>query len=260
MALHILDVGQGLAVMIETENHVLLYDTGSQWDEGDAGGRFILPFIDYKRLSKLDLIALSHFDKDHRGGLSSILEAFPHTPVITPVLPVDLSKEQLMGILSPHSICAKGKKWDWDGVHFEFLFPGNQENYRSNLSCVLKVVSENYSVLLTGDIEKEMEEVLMHNADQLQADILVVPHHGSLTSSSTGFINQVKPTWAIFSAGFNNPFSHPHPHIVKRYQNRQIKTLITSETGSIHFSWHDEKKKIVQQTYRKDFGRFWHRY
>ncbi len=228
----LLDVGQGLSAVIRTQHHTLLYDTGIKFSEhSDSGKSVILPFLNAQGIKKIDRIIVSHVDSDHSGGLNSIVAAMPVSKIFTN------DPHELNHILPNYSFqsCHLGQHWEIDGVAFDMLNPSQRYLPKgNNRSCVLKISTGNYAILLPGDIEQITEEWLVKSiGNQLAAQILVVPHHGSLTSSSETFIEQVNPEIALFSVGYKNRFNFPKPDVLKRYKNRQIFTLLTSQTGAI---------------------------
>jgi len=234
--LTLLDVGQGLSAVIRTAHHTLLYDTGPQFTAtSDAGNAIILPFLQWHGIKRLDTVILSHFDKDHEGGLDSLLQSPDYIQQITAARPHSSLN------INP---CRAGQHWNWDGVQFKILYPPEHFPYSryspysrpNNLACVLKVTTGQHSILLPGDIEKVVEYRLVSVfGKELQSDILIVPHHGSKTSSSPKFISQVNPRFALFSTSHRNQFRHPHPDIIARYQQRQIRTFNTAELGALAF-------------------------
>ncbi len=218
---NVLDVGQGLAVLVQTQHHALLYDAGIKYEQGfDSGEAIVLPVMRQQPIKQLDVAIASHENRDHYGGLPAVLKRYPDAEIFSPAAFYANSK-----------VCRHGLQWQWGEVTFAFLSPkpGNLET-DNNASCVLKISSAFGSVLLTGDIEKELERVL---TNALDADVLIVPHHGSKTSSTRPFIKAVSPTLAVFSAGWLNRFSHPHPTVVARYQAQNIQRLNTADTGQI---------------------------
>ncbi len=221
----ILDVGQGLAVLILTHSHALLYDSGGKNYQGsDMGKEVILPYFKYIGLNYLDKIVISHPDLDHRGGLGSIQAIFPSAELV-----VDNPQFYHRGVSCHHYA-----EWIWDGVRFKF-FPINQNlGSTNNHSCVLQVANAGGQILLSGDIETAAEHVLTQNyGPQLQSTVLVIPHHGSKTSSSLEFLRVIAPDYAIFSYGFDNRYHFPHAKILKRYHALHIATAATSEQGMI---------------------------
>lgn len=213
----VLDVGQGLAVVVRTARHTLLYDTGPSYGgEADAGQRVVVPFLQANGVTLLDALVVSHRDKDHAGGLGSVLSA--HGPVGR----VLASFAEAGG-----ERCAAGQSWEWDGVRFTILHPepADYENQKqtNGLSCVLRVQSAGASLLLPADIEAANERALLARAPaDVRADVLVVPHHGGKGSSTPSFVSAVAPAHAVFSAGYRNPFGHPRPNIIARYGGSSI--------------------------------------
>ena len=232
----ILDVGQGLAVVIQTHAHVLLYDTGGQNFQGsDMGKMVILPYFQHIGLTHVDKIVVSHPDLDHRGGLLSVETAFPKATLI-----VDEPSFYHRGVSCHHY-----PKWTWDGVTFQFFpisYVGNKTN---NRSCVLKVSNSSGQILLTGDIETPAEYALIKNyGTQLQSTVLVVPHHGSNTSSSRAFLQMVDPKYAFFSYGFDNRYHFPHAQALRRYRDLHIVSRSTSDQGMIRVVFNKKKWAI----------------
>lgn len=223
--INILDVGQGLAVAIHTKNHTLLYDTGDQFFQGsDLGKMVILPYLKTMGVNTLDTIVISHPDKDHRGGLRSIEDALP--------------VKQLL-VNDPHyyhhgTFCHNFPEWQWDHVRFRFLAINVPFNDKNNRSCILQIITASGRVLLTGDIEKEAEDHLVQTyGQQLASDVLIVPHHGSKTSSSYRFLLEISPRYAIVSLGFDNRFHFPHAQTLTRMDALKIPLFRTDECGMV---------------------------
>jgi competence protein ComEC len=219
----VLDVGQGLAVVVETRTRALLYDTGPRYTESaDAGARIVAPFLRAAGVRRLDVVVVSHADSDHSGGLVSVLQAVP-TALLLSSLPEDPSAPTPPGLHGRARRCVAGLRWHWDAVTFTLLHPAEAHyanpRIRSNdLSCVLRIDSAWGSVLLSGDIEAASErELVASDAAALRADVLVVPHHGSRTSSTPAFVAAVAPAVAVFTPGYRNRFGHPRPDVVARY-------------------------------------------
>lgn len=219
---HVLDVGQGLSVILRTADHAMLYDTGPAYLSSDAGARTVIPALRTLGVDRLDRIVISHHARDHAGGLGSVLARYPQTPVI--------SGEPLTSVSSEP--CRDGSGWVWDGVRFE-LFHARGMSSDNDRSCVLRVTDRSGSLLLTGDIEKRAETDLLMRHD-LSADWLYVPHHGSKTSSSPEFLAAVHPRAAVVSAGLFNPFHHPNLSVMTRYRQAGIPVLNTAYAGEIH--------------------------
>jgi competence protein ComEC len=231
----VLDVGQGLAVVVRTREHALLYDTGPAFTEQiDAGGRIVVPYLRAAGVSRLDGMIVSHDDSDHSGGALSVLQAMP-----VEWLASSLPQDHAIRMAATRSrLCSAGERWEWDGVSFEFLHPqpadyndsGAKDNDRS---CVLRVVSPYGSLFLPGDIEKRTESRLMQSSGNLRTDILIAPHHGSRTSSTPEFVHAVAPGLTVFSVGYRNRFGHPHPAVSARYRQAGSRTLRTDLSGAL---------------------------
>ena len=252
--LHVLDVGQGLSVYLKTTNHSLLFDTGARFSQRfDVGERVVLPFLRHQGISKLDKLIISNGDNDHIGGAEAIIKHFE----VEQVLGRDI--ENLNHAEKLH--CQQGQKWSWDGVSFEILHPQHQ-NYRkrNNYSCVLKVWNRSGSVLIAADIEKKAElELVEKYTGLLNSEVLIVPHHGSKTSSSVSFLNNVKPETIIYSAGYLNRYDFPRPEIIERYSRYNTEQLNTAETGHIWLKFDHDGLKIGPISYRQENHRYWQR-
>ena len=245
----LLDVGQGLASVIETKDHIMLYDTGPKFsDDFNAGEHIIYPFLRHVGIKKIDKLVISHADLDHSGGFESLLEHFTPKQILTS-LPERLNAKR-EGILK----CKAGQYWEWDGVYFEFLHPSRDVVKKFNeQSCVLKITTATHSVLLTGDIGKKTEhELIARYGERLKSDILVVPHHGSRTSSSAEFIKTVSPEYALFSFGYLNRYGHPKPQVVARYKKEGVRLINTVECGAILFDL-GENDNYEPNCYRRDY-------
>jgi len=253
----VLDVGQGLAVLARTENHALLYDAGPAFNAySDSGSRIVLPYLRGEAIVRLDALVVSHDDRDHSGGAGSVLAGMP-VGVLWSSLPAG---HVLLSGGAPNEACAAGRGWEWDGVRFEFLHPvadaaaGARAN---NRSCVLRIAAPGGRVLLTGDIERAAErELLYRSPGLLAADALLVPHHGSATSSSAEFVKQVAPRYAVFAVGYRNRFGHPREDVLGRYRDTGSTMLRTDTGGAIEIRFAPETTQIGQQ--RERARRYWH--
>jgi competence protein ComEC len=224
------DVGQGLAVMVRTANRTLLYDAGPAFgSESDSGGRIVVPALRGIGSSRVDLMVLTHEDMDHVGGALTVLETL-EVQSLASSLP---SIHPLHSQVPASRRCFAGASWEWDGVRFAFLHPraGQESARRNNLSCVLRVASSGGAMLLTGDIERLAEFQLLDK--DLKADVLLVPHHGSRTSSSAEFIRAVAPRWAVVPAGYRNRFGHPAGDVMERYRSAGVSVLRTDLDGAV---------------------------
>ncbi|MBA3535859.1 MAG: DNA internalization-related competence protein ComEC/Rec2 [Tatlockia sp.] len=221
----VLDVGQGLAVVVQTAKHVLVYDTGMKFYQGgDMGKLAIIPYLNTLGIHKLDKVIISHPDLDHRGGLPSLEEKYPISELL-----VDKVAFYRRG-----KDCHQYPPWVWDGVSFQFLAINEKFRDKNNSSCVLKIENEAGRVLLTGDIEKKAEDYLVKTyGKQLKVDVLLVPHHGSKTSSSYEFIKEISPIYAIISLGFDNRYHFPHKQTLATLGRQKIAVYSTAECGMV---------------------------
>ena len=238
----VLDVGQGLAVLVQTHAHALLYDTGPRFnDSADAGNRIIAPMLRATGIRALDALVVSHQDSDHSGGALSLLQTVP-VGWLGSSLPEEnaiVVAQRARGASARR--CVVGTHWGWDGVEFTTLYPFDstylEPRIKSNdLSCVIRVSGAGGSVLLTGDIEARAESVLVaRDTAALRSDLLIVPHHGSRTSSTPAFIAAVRPTVAVYTPGYRNRFGHPRPEVVARYAAAGIRAYRTDYDGALSF-------------------------
>ena len=217
----VLDVGHGLAIVVQTLNHVIVYDTaGAQGKKHSVAEHTLVPFLKSHGINQIDRLIVSHDDSDHSGGMSSLLKYFK----VIEVLSSDLA------IAQQH--CGGTQPWQYDGVEFEFLnnrlFTGN------NGSCVLKIGKSPRCILLTGDIYKRAEKYLLtKHKKALRCDVLVAPHHGSKSSSSLSFIKAVKAKYVIFSSGKHQGFKLPSKKVINAYTVNKAKIYTTSHDGAV---------------------------
>lgn len=243
----VFDVGQGLSVFIQTQHHNLLYDTGASFgDDFSIASMTLIPALKREGVGYLDKLVVSHGDNDHSGGVAHVRQAF------------DIG--EFVGGRNPASLCQSGQKWLWDQVVFEFLHPDSKKNYDSNnQSCVLKVSSINGSLLLTGDIESGIEHMLVRKyPHHLRSDVLIVPHHGSKTSSTQRFVKAVDPIVAVNSAGYLNRYKHPHYDVVGVYNDLGVRFLNTAESGQINVFFGMKKTPEFSQ-FRQVNAAYWRR-
>jgi competence protein ComEC len=262
-----LDVGQGTAVLVRTRGHLLVYDTGPAFSaEADAGSRLLVPLMRRRGERRVDHLVLSHRDTDHVGGAGSLLAALP-VLVVSSSLGGEhplVARAQAGG--ATHWRCEAGQRWRWDGVDFEMLHPAAadyaQPGLRPNaLSCVLRVSGAAAAAgearpgaLLTGDIESPQEAALATSASAaLRAGFMLVPHHGSRTSSTGSFIDAVAPEHAFAQAGYRSRFGHPAPDVVARYERRGIELLRSDRCGALTLGV-DGHKRCERLAAR----RYWH--
>ncbi|MBW3525577.1 DNA internalization-related competence protein ComEC/Rec2 [Shewanella sp. NKUCC05_KAH] len=246
-AMHLLDVGQGLAVVIEKNGRGLVYDTGAAFgDDFSYAERVILPFLKAKGIQDIDYIVISHSDNDHAGGAPVLIEAYPKALVIT----------DMAGFSGQD---CRPRQIQWQGLSLNLLSPP-QALVGNNGSCVIRIDDDRQSLLLTGDIEKQIETSLLSRAlsgeYELQSEVLVAPHHGSKTSSTEAFIDAVAPKLVLFPAGFANRWGFPKSTVVERYQQREIMGLTTGIEGQISVIFQQSEREV--KTYRGDLAPFWY--
>ncbi len=232
----VLDVGQGLAIHVQTATHDLLFDAGPAFSaDADSGNRIIAPYLRAMGVRRLDAMVISHADKDHEGGAASVLAALP-VGLLRTSLPFE---HALAAQPVAHELCQKGETWNWDGVAFAMLHPGAEPLSRktNDLSCVLRITAGGRSMLLTSDIEAISEQSLLAGQPPpLAAEVMTVPHHGSKTSSTPGFIAAVAPRDVIFPVGYRNRFGHPKEEVVARYLESGARLHRTDVDGAIGVS------------------------
>ncbi len=246
----LLDVGQGLSAVVQTRNHVLVYDAGARLSaDYDMGESVVLPFLRTRGLTQVNMLMISHGDNDHIGGAFSIIDHGAVENVVSSVPELFAS--------GTASHCITGRQWTWDKVEFRILAPPVQGFAEENdNSCVLKVTSEFGNVLLTGDIEATAEQWLVKNySGGLQAEILIAPHHGSKSSSSSAFIQMVKPQYILIPAGYRNRFSHPHAGVLSKYDNLGIDHFNTADQGALEVLLNSAQ--LTVNSYRQQAGNYW---
>ncbi|HUS25702.1 MAG TPA: DNA internalization-related competence protein ComEC/Rec2 [Candidatus Binatia bacterium] len=237
-----LDVGQGLAVVVRTAHHALVYDAGPAFADGfDAGESVVAPWLLRAGLRRVDALLLSHGDNDHAGGV----------PALRRVIAIDREIGTERG-----APCRDGLRWEWDGVRFATLHPDATAQGDNDRSCVLRVDGA-FSVLLPGDIEAQAEQRLLRDHPaELRADVLVAPHHGSRTSSTPAFVAAVHPSRVLHAAGWRNHFRHPRPEVVARYGAIGAEQFVTGTSGALSL-WRDARGTLRAEEYRKVGAKFW---
>ncbi len=256
-----MDVGQGQAVLVRTSNHSMLYDAGPLYSpETNAGERVVVPLL--KALDEhVDMLVLSHRDADHTGGAAAVLAAQPQARLLA-----SIEGDHPLSLIRPIRPCVAGDEWSWDGVRFRVLHPqagpatrlasGVGGPLRANtISCVLQINDANgVSALLAGDIEQSQERELLARGVLEPVRLLLVPHHGSKTSSSEAFIDALAPSIAVVQSGYRNRFGHPAPEVVKRYEQRAAAVVATPECGAAH--WRSDAPDAVGCE-RERAARYW---
>jgi len=236
-----IDVGQGLSVLVRTARHALLYDMGPATPGGfDAGERAVVPALRAWGVSRLDRVVISHDDNDHVGGLASVLRALP---VGTTRIPPgqDMAVRTAMSALPASSDrpalrpCLAGERWEWDGVRFLFLHPHEHfPDLGNESSCVLRIETDHGAALLTGDIGEVIErELVRQSSARLRADVVFAPHHGSAGSSDPRFVAATRARLLLVSSGHRNRFGHPRPHVVARWEAAGAEVVGTAGSGAV---------------------------
>jgi len=248
----VLDVGQGLAVVVRTERHALAYDAGPSWTaDSDSGLRIVVPFLRGEGIPRLDGLVISHADDDHYGGAASVVRSRRPAWLLSPLV----AEDALHAAVDRSIRCEAGHRWSWDGVSFEVVHPGvaayseaqgkklRKENDRG---CVLRVVTAGGALLLAADVEARSEMEMISRASPLRADVLVVPHHGSKTSSTGAFLDAVAPRWGLLSVGYRNRFRHPHESVVARLAERGVIVRRTDAEGALHVALPCERSQSIR--------------
>jgi competence protein ComEC len=246
--MRVFDIGQGLAILIQTRDHAMLFDAGPSFGQFSTGERVLLPALKRYGVTRLDRVIVSHVAADHAGGLDAILLNM----VVDDVLSGE--PERLEGSRGCHS----GETWFWNEVEFRILWPvGDARLTSNNRSCVVQVITGGGRILLTGDIEVKAEQALVRDyGTELESSVLVVPHHGSNTSSTLSFLSTVRAKIAVVSAGSHNRYGHPSPEVVDRYKRLGIRLLNTAQHGEIIIKSGNRKDTV--RTWARYHRRFWH--
>jgi competence protein ComEC len=243
----VLDVGQGLAVVVETDKRNLLYDSGAQFSAAfSAGSGIVAPFLWQRGWRSITTTLISHEDGDHSGGFAALQQVLPSRQIITGP-GVNYPEAVLQG--QNVEICNAGAEWRWGEVLFEILSPVSAvgsitAREGNNSSCVLRIRWRDIQLLLPCDIESATEYQLLDTGrlDGPHLDVLVAPHHGSKTSSTAKFVQQLQPKHMVFSAGYRHQFGHPHPSVVNAYNAVNSRVWNTAEQGAITFEWSRHEK------------------
>ena len=245
----VLDVGQGSSLVLRTRDHTLVYDTGPRFsDRFDAGAAVVVPYLRHLGIREIDTLVLSHRHQDHVGGAESLLQGVAVRQVMTNVSPWTRRA----------TFCRAGRQWEWNAVRFAVLHPSRDERATGNEgSCVIRVRVGETAVLLTGDIGERSERALLEQ-HALQSDLLMVPHHGSSTSSSAAFLDAVNPRLAVVSYGYRNRFGLPDSEVMARYRSRGIPVLRTATEGAIEIDLHPDGVLGAPRRYRRERPRYWH--
>jgi len=256
LQLTVLDVGMGTAIVVQTRHHSLVYDFGPGNKKGYSLGEWVVqPYLQHQGLTEPDRLIISHSDQDHLGGLYAIQAEFATASVFSGT-PQQVRKR--LPQLGPVRDCHQQPAWVWDDIRFSFLSStSHKKRSDNNRSCVLHIQSGQKSLLISGDIEASQEaELLNIYAETLQADILVAPHHGSLTSSSAEFIQVVNPAAVIFTTGYLNRWGFPRQKVLDRYQRMGAEIYQTDQHGAIVI--HCDFNNCSLNRYRQMKPRLWY--
>ena len=248
------DIGQGNAVIVHTATHALVFDAGPRLGrDTDAGHRVLVPLLRAMD-TQVNMLLLSHRDSDHVGGAQAVLAMHPGATLLS-----SIEAEHELQAIRPATRCEAGQRWRWDGVDFEVLHPRVQDyaaGVKSNaLSCTLRISNGVQSALLAGDIERAQEARLATEGVNVSATVLLVPHHGSKTSSSAAFLDAVQPQIALVQAGYRNRYGHPAPSVLVRYAERGIRVVDSPHCGAA--TWQSAKPAQLQ-CQREQALRYWH--
>ncbi|GAB6070502.1 DNA internalization-related competence protein ComEC/Rec2 [Thiomicrorhabdus hydrogeniphila] len=288
--LTVLDVGQGQAIVIETANHVVVYDTGATWGlHTDAAKVALIPYLKAQGWSKIDLLMVSHSDIDHAGGTPSVYQAFKIVQAVSgqpkevnqrlshklnlfttkPIKETSALSKVNLSKQPKFTQCYAGQKWQFDGITFEVLSPFKKAKSAlktdNDLSCVLKVSNQHQAWLITGDLSKKGEAFLIKKYPKqtfiLRANLLVAGHHGSKTSTSQAWLDAVHPSKMVFSSGYLNRYQFPAKEVVKRVENWRGLTSIswwnTACSGGLSFKM-DKSTTVLRYEARKKQRKWYH--
>lgn len=252
----VLDVGQGLSIVVQTTRHTLVYDTGPGYAGGyDAGSALVAPFLRRQGVTVLDALVVSHSDNDHAGGVAGLLRHY------SPVMWLAGSPAVEETVPAPEQ-CRAGQSWRWDDVEFRILHPADsRQKNNNNHSCVLAISYLDQVILLPGDIDASVEHQLLPQLEQMTADkkqvaLLIAPHHGSKTSSSKQFLAVIRPQQVVFSAAYRHHFGHPAEPVVQRYLMQGSTVWNTAEQGALTFRWQDNGE-FSTTSQRTEARRYW---
>lgn len=244
----VIDVGQGQAVLLRTQRHSLLVDTGPNFPGGlDMGEAAVLPTLRALNVRALDALLISHGDQDHDGGTPAVLTS--HSPVrrLHSTPPAGFTR------------CRSGQRWHWDGVDFEILHPPRWfPDLGNDASCVLLASTAHGSVLVPGDISTVVEERLLRENPTLRAvDVVLVAHHGSGSSSARSWVEALSPKLALVSAGQANRFGHPRAEVVERWVEGGAQWLNTADCGAISVRVNANGDVAAPDCLRRDHPHWW---
>lgn len=245
----VLDVGQGLSVIVRTRSHVLVYDAGARFPPGfDLGEAVVVSSLHALGVRHLDLLMISHGDNDHAGGASAVAHAYPPAASLA-------GEPERMKL--PMSACAAGQHWVWDRVRFSVISPDGPGGKGNDRSCVLLIEGGGDRLLLAGDVTNRLDAKLIQGVPDAAPLVMLVPHHGSKTSSSAALLQALHPHLAVVSAGWRNRFGHPRPEVVERYREAGVPLLNTAEAGAIQLRFPAGTHAQIARRERLDRRRYW---
>jgi competence protein ComEC len=244
----LLDVGQGLTMVVRHQDKSLVYDVGPRYRTGfNTAEAVLLPYLAERGVNHVDMLVVSHADNDHIGGYE----------VFTQNMGVDSTLTSRVDKIPIAQECKAGMRWNWGALKFTIISPAQDTPSGSNnRSCVLLLEYFQTRILITGDIEKPVEQFLLEQDINIRADILLIPHQGSKTSSTAEFIEAVSPQLGLIAAGYRNQYRHPHPSVLERYIARGIEILQTPLDGSIEITLSEHKWSI--RNFREYHPKPWH--
>lgn len=246
----LLDVGQGLAAVVRTRHHTLVFDTGPRFPSGfNTGDAVISPFLRHQGVASVETLIVSHGDRDHAGGLEGLVDEVSVGRILSGE-PGEITGNDALP-------CLAGETWNWDGVSFELLHPAREGLEGNDGSCVLRVATEGASVLFTGDIGVRVEaELVAAFPERLASTVLVAAHHGSDSSTGAGFLEAVAPRYVLFAAGFANRFGFPAETVRGRVEAVGAEQIDTASAGAVTFRL-DREGIEGPLLYRKEYLRLW---
>ncbi|OCH61386.1 DNA internalization-related competence protein ComEC/Rec2 [Vibrio splendidus] len=259
LTIDILDVGHGLSLVLEKNNQVVVYDLGNAWQGGSIVESLLIPTLNQRGVHEVEGVIVSHFDSDHAGGYPALLENY-NPKWIRASQNINQQTQSTVQVQSNIQTCIFGEAWNWQGLEFEVLWPPQRVKRAYNPhSCVVRIFEPNseFSMLLTGDIERVSEWLLAREGQRLKSDVMLVPHHGSNSSSIKPFIEAVSPQLAIASLAKGNQWGMPSKSVIERYHETGSAWLDTGESGQITITISQEGWKY--HTIREQQGRQWYR-
>ncbi|MEZ8205136.1 DNA internalization-related competence protein ComEC/Rec2 [Vibrio splendidus] len=259
LTIDILDVGHGLSLVLEKNNQVVVYDLGNAWQRGSIVESLLIPTLNQRGVHEVEGVIVSHFDSDHAGGYPALLENY-NPKWIRASQNINQQTQSTVQVQSNIQTCIFGEAWNWQGLEFEVLWPPQRVKRAYNPhSCVVRIFEPNseFSMLLTGDIERVSEWLLAREGQRLKSDVMLVPHHGSNSSSIKPFIEAVSPQLAIASLAKGNQWGMPSKSVIERYHETGSAWLDTGESGQITITISQEGWKY--HTIREQQGRQWYR-